>query len=82
MKNIEVNLEALFDEIVERGREEGITAEQAYHELVEEVVMDHLDVGEASDASDTAELTAQMRNRFPNYQEALGVTGMQDEVDL
>lgn len=80
MKNLEINLESLFDEIVDRGRGEGITNQEGFNELLEEILMGHLDVGELDDQNTTSDLTEQLRSRWPDYKEALGLDEEQPEL--
>lgn len=80
MKNLEINLESLFDEIVDRGRNEAIVNQEGFNELLEEILMEHLDVGEIDDQNTTSDLTEQLRSRWPDYKEALGLDEEQPEL--
>lgn len=80
MKNLEINLEALFDEIVERGRAEGITTQELFNELLEETLMEHVDLGEMDDQNTSSDLTEQLRSRWLDYKEALGLDEEQPEL--
>ncbi len=70
---LNVDREAMFQEIVDRGRTEGIVDQDAFHELAEEVVMEHLNVGEIDEDSSTVGWVEQMKGRWPEYREALGL---------
>ncbi len=82
MKNAELNLEAVFEEIVERGREEGVASPEGYRDLVEDVVAMHADVGSMGDDTSSADVTEQLMGRFEDYQAALGMDGNHQEIDL
>ncbi len=82
MKNSELNLETVFEEIVERGREEGVESHEAFRDLVEDVVAMHADVGSMGDDTSSADVTEQLMGRFPDYLAALGMDSIRDEVDL
>lgn len=82
MKNPELNLESLFEDIVNRGREEGIATHEAFRDLVEDVVAMHADVGSMGDDTSSADATEQLTGRFADYQAALGMDTNIDEVDL
>jgi hypothetical protein len=82
MKNAELNLESVFEEIIERGREEGVVTHEAFRDLVEDVVAMHADIGSMGDDTSSADVTEQLTGRFPDYQAALGTDSTRDEVDL
>ena len=70
---LDADREALFEEIVERGRQEGGTDQEAYHDLAEEVIQEHLNVGEMHDDSPTVDLVEQFRSRFTEYLDRVGL---------
>lgn len=70
---LETDREALFQEVVERGRTEGIASQEAFNDLVEEIIQEHLDVKEMHDDNSTVGLSEQMKGRWPEYQAALGL---------
>ncbi len=72
MQFVNVDREALFEEIVEKGREEGITDEAAYRDLVDDIVETHRRVGEMHDDSNTDGLSENMVARFAEYLERMG----------
>lgn len=82
MKNPELNFDALFDDVVLRGREEGVTTQEGFRELVEDVVATQADIGAMGDDTSSADVTEQLVGRFPEYQESLGVTTAEEEADL
>ena len=71
MENLFLDREGMFQEIVERGRIEGVADQAAYHELCENQVNDHLDVGELDKDQNLSELIEELKNRWPDFQEAL-----------
>lgn len=71
---------SLFEEVVERGREQGVASQGAYDELVDEVIEDHRGVGEMHDDSPTEDLEAQLRGRWADYKEALGLDDSQPRL--
>lgn len=77
---LEVDRESLFGEIVERGREQGISDQEAYGTLVNEVVEDHRSLGEIHDDSPTDDLVEQLRGRWMDYKEALGLDDAQPQL--
>lgn len=77
---LEVDRESLFGEIVERGREQGVSDQEAYGTLVNEVVEDHRSLGEIHDDSPTDDLVEQLRGRWMDYKEALGLDDAQPQL--
>lgn len=73
MEFLDVDREAIFEEVVERGREQGVTSQEAYNDLVEEVIENHRGLAEIHDDSPTEDLEAQMRGRWMDFKEALGL---------
>ena len=71
--NLAYNLEDLFQEIVETGRAQGVATEEAYNELVEQVIEDKRSEGEMHDDNPTEGFEAQFREKWPAYKEALGL---------
>lgn len=77
---LDVDRESLFGEIVECGREQGVSDQEAYDTLVEEVVEDHRGLGEIHDDAPTADLVAQLRGRWMDYKESLGLDDAQPQL--
>lgn len=63
------NSETLFLEIVSRGREQGITTQPQYDDLVEEVIEEHRSLGEIHDDEDTEDMEEQLRDMWTRYEE-------------
>lgn len=70
-ENLAINLEDLFQEIVTRGREQGVADQAAYNELVDTVVQEKIQVGEDSDQADIEERTKHLQGRWEDYQQTL-----------
>lgn len=77
---LDVDRESIFGEIVERGREQGVSDQEGYNTLVGEVVEDHRRVGEIHDDSPTDDLVEQLRGRWMDYKEALGLDDVQPQL--
>jgi len=75
-----VDHEALFQEIVAKGRAEGINDQEAFNDLVDDVIEQHRDWGETHDDSPTVGMGEAMRGRFAEYKAALGLGGEQPEL--
>lgn len=67
------NIESLFDEVISRGREQGVTTQMQYDDLVEEVIEEHRSVGEVHDDEPTEDMEEQLRGKWAQYQEALSL---------
>lgn len=75
-----VDPEELFTELVERGRQQGVVDQEAYNELCDDLLMERLEVGEADKDSNIIGLREQLKNRWPDYQEALGLGDSQPQL--
>ena len=69
--------ETLFLEIVAQGREQGITTQTQFDDLVVEIVEEHRELAEIGDDDETEDLVEQMRGMWPDYQEALDLSADQ-----
>ncbi len=67
------NSETLFLEIVSRGREQEVTIQTQFDDLVEEVIEAHREVGEIADDEGTEDMEEQLRGRWSQYQELLNL---------
>ena len=70
----------IFLEIVELGRAEGINTQEAYVDLVDEVIERHRGWGEMHDDSSTAGMAEALRGRFAEYKELLGLGEEQPQL--
>jgi len=77
---LDVDRQAIFEEIVERGREQGVTTQESYDDLVEEVIEGHRAAAEIHDDSPTEDLEEQLRGRWSDYKEALGLDDPQPQL--
>lgn len=60
-------LDDLYKEIAELAREQGVTSQANWDELVEEVVEDHLDLGEFDPDEDLEGMKDSLRQRWEDY---------------
>lgn len=67
------NMDTFFDEICTRGREQGITTQTQFDDLVEEVIEEHRSIGEIHDDEETEDMEEQLRGKWAQYQEALSL---------
>ncbi|MFH0927849.1 MAG: hypothetical protein V1821_00060 [bacterium] len=67
MENVIVDGNELFNEIVERGRADGITEQVPYRDLCEEVLFEHEGAGEISDDSNIQLRVEALSSRFEEY---------------
>lgn len=60
--------EGLFQEILERGRGQGITNQEAYNAFVDSLVQEKLQIGEMDSDQNLPGLTESLKDRWPDYQ--------------
>ncbi|MBU0531804.1 hypothetical protein KJ910_04930 [Patescibacteria group bacterium] len=72
-ENLIVNRQAIFMEIVEAGRAQGVTDREAYDELVESIIEDHRRLGEIHDDTETEEIISVLQGRFDEFKNELGI---------
>ena len=72
-ENLTLDKEALFKEIVDRGRKEGVVERETYGEFVETVIQEHLNVGEVDDAMPLPGIIEHLQGRWPDYQRELEI---------
>jgi len=77
---LNVDKQSIFEEIVERGREQGVTSQEAYNELCDDVVTEKLEVGEMDEDSNTIGLVEQLKGRWVDFVEALGLDSSQPQL--
>lgn len=75
-----VDPQEIFDDVISRGREAGVADQEAYNELCDDVVTERLEVGEMDEDGPTIMLVGQLKNRWPDYQEALGLGAEQPQL--
>ena len=75
-----IDQEALFQEIVEKGRAEGINDQEAFNDLVDDVIEQHRDWQETHDDASTDGMGEAMRGRFADYKAALGLDAEQPQL--
>lgn len=79
-ENIHVDRETIFQEVIERGRNEGIADREAFHDLVEEIIQEHLQVGEMHDDQPTVDISEQLKARWVDYVDAIGLDADQPKL--
>jgi uncharacterized protein YihD (DUF1040 family) len=62
-----LNREELFRELVELAKEEGVTSQEMWNELVDEVLDSHLDIGELNADQDLEGVKAQLNGMWEEY---------------
>ena len=77
---LSTNKQGIFEEIVERGRELGVENQEAYNDLCDDVVNEKLEVGEMDEDSDTIGLVEQLKGRWSEYTELLGLDSEQPQL--
>lgn len=68
MQNLTFNLDDVFKSILARMETQGTFTQEAYNDLVEEVLQEKLDIGELDPDDDTEEYEDQLRARWPEAQ--------------
>lgn len=68
MDNLTFSEEETFDRIVEEGMMQGIAGEEAYHELVDEVLDDMLRMGELDEDQDIEGHVTHLKARFAEFE--------------
>ena len=68
---ISYNLEDLYEELVERAREAGVNAEEAWNELVEEVLDEHINWGEVDIDDDITGIREALQERWKEFSKGL-----------
>jgi len=80
VKFLTVDENELFEEVVERGLQEGIDDYRGYKNLVDDVIEQHRSVGEIHDDSPTEAMEDWIEGRWPQYQERVGGTAESPEA--
>lgn len=70
-ENLSFSAEELFEEIVERGRNEGVNTEEGYNDLVDEVIEEHRRVGEYHDDQNLEGYKEQLRGRVSEFMDEI-----------
>jgi len=74
------NNETIFAEVVSRGREQGVTTQVAFDDLVEEVIEEHRSLGEIHDDEPTEDMEEQLRDMWSRYVEMLDLGSDQPQL--
>jgi len=70
-ENLSYNVEDLHTELVERAREAGVTTQEAWNEMVEEVLDEHLNWGEIDIDDDVTSIREALQSRWTQFDEGL-----------
>ena len=73
IENLSYNLQELFQEIIEAGRAQGVAEQNAFNDLVEDVIEKHRRVGEIHVDSSTKGMQEHLQNRWQDYKTELGL---------
>ncbi len=68
MDNLTFSEEEIFERIVEEGMMQGISGEEEYHTLVEEVIDDMLRMGELDEEQNIEGHMSHLRARFAEFE--------------
>ena len=68
MQNLTFNLDDVFKSILARMENEGTLTQEAYNEMVEDVIEEKVDLAELDQDDDTEEYKEQLKARWPEAQ--------------
>lgn len=68
MDNLTFSEEEIFERIIEEGMMQGVSGEEAYHTLVEEVIDDMLRMGELDEDQNIEGHISHLRARFAEFE--------------
>lgn len=68
IENLAYDSEELYSEIKERARTEGALTQEAWNDIVEEVLDEHLRVGEFDEDEDLVDLITGLKERFSDFE--------------
>ena len=70
-ENLMIPQQELFEEIVKQALQEGVNNQEAYNQMVSDVIEEHRRVKELHDDQDLERIETEMQNRWPEYEERL-----------
>lgn len=70
-ENLIFNLQDLFEEVVEEGIAQGVNTEEAYHQLVDDILEEHRRVRELHDDQNLEGHLTHLKARWAEYQDRL-----------
>lgn len=70
MENITFDLNRVFKEIIARLEAQGSFSQEAFYDMVEEVLEEKREVGELDDDANIEELEDKLRHRWPEAKES------------
>lgn len=62
------NEEGLLEEVITKARDEGVTSQEAWNDLVEQVLDDHARVGEVDNDDDLVAMREALQARWGDYE--------------
>lgn len=71
VENLSYNVEDLYEEVAERAREAGVASEEAWNELVEEVLDEHVNWGEVDVDDDITGLREALQEKWKQFERGL-----------
>ena len=66
------NEEGLLEEVISKARDEGVASQEAWNDLVEQVLDDHARVGEVDSDDDLTAMREALQARWGDYEAELG----------
>lgn len=81
MENLTFDLNSVFHEILNRMQEQAAFDQQAYFDLVEEVLEEKREMGELDDDADIEKYEDVLRHRWPEAQSSLETGHDQDVLE-
>jgi len=73
VKFLATSPENLLQEIIAKGRAEGVTDSEGYNQLVQSVIEDHRRVGELHDDQALIDMVQALQERYPDYLSQAGL---------
>lgn len=73
IENLTFDKTKLWNEIIERGRAEAVTTQESFDSLVDEILTEHLDVGEMSPDQNYDQILESFQGRWVEFQEQTGL---------
>ncbi len=70
-ENLAISEQELFDEITDRAIDEGVTDAEAFGQLVEAVINEHIDAGELDKDDDTEGMEDRIKDRWGEFEQRL-----------
>ena len=65
------NVESLYEEVAERAREQGVASEDAWKELVEEILDERINWGEVDIDDDVTSMREALQEKWKQFEESV-----------